>query len=61
MYIVKEKIHVLHLTLFSLKNYLQSSRNCSVVMNPTNIHEDMGSIPVPAQWIKDPALPQAEI
>lgn len=49
MYIVKEKIHVLHLTLFSLKNYLQSSRNCSVVINPTNIHEDMGSIPVPAQ------------
>ena len=34
-----------------------SSHCGSMVMNPTSIHEDVVSIPGPAQWDKDPVLP----
>ena len=34
-----------------------SSHHGSVVMNPTSVHEDLGSILGPAQWVKDPVLP----
>ena len=29
------------------------------VNNPASIHENVGLIPGPAQWLKDPVFPQA--
>ena len=35
----------------------RSSHHGSVVMDPTSIHEDAGSIPGLTQWAKDPVWP----
>ena len=42
-----------------LLKYFRSSCCGSVETNPTSIHEVMGMIPGPAQWVKEPALPVA--
>ena len=36
-------------------SYLQSAHCASVEISPTSSHEDVGSIPGPTQWVKDPA------
>ena len=38
-----------------------SSRRGTVEMNPTRNHEVVSSIPCLAQWVKDLALPRAEV
>jgi len=41
---------------FTKINSFGSSHRGSVVTNLTSIHEDVGSIPDLAQWLKDPVL-----
>ena len=42
---------------YILKNLFFRSSHCGlVVTNLTGIHEDSGSIPILAQWVKDPVL-----
>ena len=39
------------------KNRIRGSSHCGAAeANPTSIHEDMSSIPDPAQWFRDPVL-----
>ena len=47
--------------LMSLFKINEDIYNASVVRNPAKIHEDVDSVTGLAQWVKDLALPQAEM
>ena len=60
---LKKKNHMIILTDAEKAsiNAFKSSWCGSAVMNLTSIHEDMGFLPGPAQWVKDLALPWATV
>ena len=54
--ILENSATILGFVLFCLLNSSGSSHCGTLEINPTSIHEDEGSIPGLAQWVKDLAL-----
>ena len=54
--------HYVQIPKTYLKISLHGSSHCGTVeTNLTSIHEDVGSIPGLAQWVKDPVFPWAVV